>query len=1292
MIKKTGMGILVLIVLFQIFILICGIFAESYMIEKSSVNFSGNSISIKNENIKKFMDSGINLLIGFLSIKEIGTVSAAVGDAAYCCIETTNGGICETYPSEEQALCDDPIPLNCNKVNECALGCCYDSKYGTCTPSSSKEECESKGGEWNSDRTCAMSECRQGGCILGSNCFFETEKQCELRNGVRGSAINQYIWDSSIDQYECIGYSSSLIKGACVYKDSNCRIKTGQECITEGGMFYEGSLCSNPNLGTICEKQDSIGCVEGRDEIFWFDSCGNQENIYSSDKDASWNNGLILSKEDSCGDDEGNVESKTCGNCLSPISKCSATNAGVKDGDYICKDLGCENAIASGGTTKDRINGETWCVYEGSLEYGKSPVGSEFWRYTCADGEVELVDHSNQRTEICMENTIIGNGETYTIASLKPNEHQDCILLNSEIDEDSDKEDLEKFEEDCNENPFCYIKNIEVDKHFQFSMCLPKYPKGAELKDDAGNDENFCSLADATCAVVYEKKVSIRHPTGYWSCIDNCDCETSEFARKMQDLCIGLGDCGSYVNYLGEGTDNVDIDGKKGRVVGSNGKEKKEKSDKKADEPSEVQWTSYVKYSTTDSKDYIDSDTFADYYMDIIKTIMGGSTNTNEREDEENYAKFLDKTKWIIGGLGSVVGGLVMLKAIPSIVEFGSIGSFTTSSTPGVVENIPAFSANVGAFSLAFVGFSLGTWGGSWLSNKFDRSGPAATTMALSAGVAGAIIGYMLVAGTSTGGFIGIGAALLVISYILLTGIGEVETRYVVFTCEPWEAKTGNNVDCAACNENPLMPCTEYRCNSLGQNCYFIEDNGEEENGECALLNRNDNSAPILELTGISEGYDYSPSDFENQKTTIVSESGGETCLKEFSEIKIDFVTDEFAKCKWSFQKLTSSDYENMEGDFPDNGDIFAKNHSITIPIPSIENILDVYEIEGDIKQWYGNAVIYIKCEDSMGSIGENKKANYNIIPYIINFCINSEPDRTAINHQLTTSHPKNDGLLKYNTIEQNTIFYLHKPAECKYSTQNGTEYEDMIGLMNCITDVNKKSFFGWPCTTTFENLVPGENNFYIKCKAQPWLEGTENESERAVNVEDYEYNLHVSESELKINSVLPQGEVTTGFEPITVELKATTSGGIDNGVATCSYLWGDHWSPFEKSDSTTHNQSGWSVMGGDHAIQIQCQDSADNIATGEISFKVKVDDAAPKVVRAYHEGGNLEIITDEEAKCYYDLNGCYFNLENGTSMTTSFSTKHTTNWNPDFTYYIKCKDKRENINSDCAIKIIPGS
>jgi len=258
---------------------------------------------------------------------------------------------------------------------------------------------------------------------------------------------------------------------------------------------------------------------------------------------------------------------------------------------------------------------------------------------------------------------------------------------------------------------------------------------------------------------------------------------------------------------------------------------------------------------------------------------------------------------------------------------------------------------------------------------------------------------------------------------------------------------------------------------------------------------------------------------------------------------------------------------------------------------------------------------------------------------------------------------------------------------ECRYSNSSGKKYDEMESSIDCIIDVFKSTPMGWECKMVM-NTTQEENRIYVRCKDQPWFAGTVNETDRNANQEDYEYVLYVFGSALNITSTSPNGSIERGPRNTSVELKVKTTGGAYEGVALCHF--GETLStPFSDSYSTVHKHN-LTVASGAYNIPVECEDSVGNIATSAINFTINIQTSAPIVTRAYREGGSLTVLTDKEAECYYDLYTCNFDIINGTSMTTKLSTTHSAPWNTENTYYVKCKDKWENTNPYCAIKVKP--
>jgi len=1218
----------------------------------------------------------------------IPLISAEEDDVNWnCCIESTTGAICQDISSDQcNEVCKTScIPSKCEQIENCLLGCCIDEEEGLCTTRAPKEKCENEGGLWQEGENCNIPECIRGCCFLGDNTEYVTEARCEKLSGMYGFEKDFRDVESEL---ECVILGYAVEMGACVFENGGCKFTSIQECYSLGGEFNKDLLCSNPSLETNCERQSSVGCIEGRDEIYWFDSCGNRENIYSSDKEASWNNGRVLRKEEACNPNSNNINSEDCGNCDYALgSKCSKSEIGkthVKDGNYVCKDLSC---IDENGNY--RKNGESWCIYDSYIGDGKDTAGSRHWKRVCIDGELKTEPCADYRGEICVQQEIESENGNFQTAACRINEALNCFQYNKgkEIDKAG-----------CEANPDCIIKHINVDKGFKFDFCTSKYPKGFEFTEDgASRGSGLCSMGNHKCTVIYV----------CGKCVFNCKCETKKFTNQLNDLCISLGDCGSYINYIGQGTNNIKVKG-----------------------APKISWEKYKEYAEPVEGQYAEPGS-----IERALQATGGWTSAgkfgeapekyNQQQQDQQQQPQQDQG----GGLGAVLGPLGSIagiaaplfmkggggaaasvaagSALESAVLSGGAMNFVgipESGLGGATGVTGSLGAGASALGNALMGFGIGSAVGGVIAQAFGLSGSGAQMVSLAGGV-GAAIGGALASGvagigginvatlgvgamTTTGTSLGVmatmavmfvwAAVFAVVAALLAGALGlgggncSVKKKIVSFKCQPWTPPPGGE-HCNECNNDPIRPCSRYRCMSLGAACKII--NEDSESPLCVEENPNDVTPPKISPKETQEGYTFA--DKKENSVTVKAEEDEKGCIPSFTPVFFSLGTDEIAQCKYSFNQTET--YDEME-EFPEELTVYSQNHTFKINMPSLDS-LDPEEISGSYLDRQGNARIYVRCQDTHGNVNQNE--------YIVNFCIKRGEDNTP--PIIWKTVPENGRNIEYGINSTEVIIYTNEPADCRYSLRSGTDYENMENEFFCMNDPEEEQLFGWPCYTNL-TLDKAENNFYFRCKDQPWLTEDSTESgKRNANAEDYVYLLKKAKDILNITAIYPDEDVTEGFEPITVDLEVYTTGG--SGETTCYYSFSGYDSDmimFPETFSNKHKQI-FDMMGrGKYQIYIKCEDEAGNIAKAETVFAVKIDSAPPRVVRVYNDFGALKIVTNEEAECRYSFSRCNFDFDKGTSMTTTFSTEHTAEWKPGHTYHVKCKDVFGNSPLGCTIKVMP--
>ena len=543
------------------------------------------------------------LLISLVFILLIVSVNFIFAQSVnVCCEKTKSGAWCQNTKDDQ---CDSNFrktPTSCDATSYCKLGMCIDSGEGLCMENTPQKVCEISKGTWVDDSK-EIPQCNLGCCTIGNQASFVTQTRCKRLSSLYGLETN-FRTDIS-NEASCILTAYSTDIGACVFEKEggkSCKMTTRGDCsigITNStGVkteFFEDYLCSNDELAVECGPTEQTICLEGKDEIYFKDSCGNYANIYDSNKIYSrdpsyWQK--IVRKENSCNpkDAKGNAGSKTCGNC-NYLSGSICKNGQAVFGNLACKDINCYNTENG----KNYKNGESWCLNEGTSDNGQDTVGSRFYRHVCITGEETIEPCADFRNEVCIEESLSTSQGSFTEAACRANRWIDCIdQLEQDDCENTDKRDcywVEGVHYDGSNSKKPTSQNIETSKSQNFDgkpanvaqksqlaekdasekssgilkgggICLPRHPPGLEHWAE-GNAGNICSLGNSRQTVEFEAGL-----LGNKKCKENCEVLSAQWVNNMNKICTSLGDCGNYQNFVGVSTDD-------GIVVKDNGVRRK---------------------------------------------------------------------------------------------------------------------------------------------------------------------------------------------------------------------------------------------------------------------------------------------------------------------------------------------------------------------------------------------------------------------------------------------------------------------------------------------------------------------------------------------------------------------------------------------------------------------------------------------------------------------------------------------------------------------------------------------
>ena len=488
-------------------------------------------------------------------IFESDIVSSA--EATGCCEVLENGVNCVDDATSNECASSFAEGSSCEDTPFCKKGCCFDSNAGICGANVLNKDCPGNL-EWDgTDSFCTREGCEKGCCFLGTSTSYGTRNECSLDTQIRALGTDAFVdWRRDVGMAECFSRGNLEDEGACILSNGDCFFRTVGKCFDDQGDFFEGKLCTSQDLNTSCVMTDQTKCVEGRDGVYFKDSCGNRANIYDSSKVGDqdyWND--VVKVEDSCGagDSGGNANSASCGNCNrfdGGICRLALDDGfDVDYGNYYCKDASCEYKGEEYG------NGESWCEYDGKVGDGDDVVGSLHRSYHCNFGKVNQLTCADYRNEICAQKVVLDNvtGETFRVGECVINPWRNCINLNFDVDGKIN----ENLVEECDNATGCRIENVDIADNFNFSICTPEHPGGFDLSyDEDGYEDmkNICNIASQKCKVVRKAKLF-----GGCKYIANRKCLDEGFAEGMNDFCRKLGDCGLEANIVGEYTENYEV-------------------------------------------------------------------------------------------------------------------------------------------------------------------------------------------------------------------------------------------------------------------------------------------------------------------------------------------------------------------------------------------------------------------------------------------------------------------------------------------------------------------------------------------------------------------------------------------------------------------------------------------------------------------------------------------------------------------------------------------------------------
>ncbi|MBT7706246.1 hypothetical protein HN747_02250 [archaeon] len=1077
-----------------------------------------------------------------------------------------------------------------------SAGCCFDPVRGSCSNNADSSACT--GGEYSASQCDSLTECSRGCCILGGAAGFMTEQQCSLTASSQGYPMDF----RTISESECGSLSISGTQGACLLDNaftSECYYIDSSECM--GGTFYPNIFCSDSSLGTDCDQIADTVCGDDGN-VHYMDNCGNIDTI-----------------KESCDYSSGTV--------------CTVRNSV----DAYCKDLNC-------GVVDElqRNNGDRWCYDNPHLDpWENNPFWDEWDAYNF-DLMGRMINGS----------TLVGVGAygTHTFVDSSHIAKFDTMM----------KEDI--WGGYPGGAGIWYDRATGVQTTFDVNGGLRN---GNAIPTSSGTVNSTAWTPDTwedtafywTAAMnkrvtqmiggghmgpVYAMyRQTVNQMTKYiWSNVNwgannyykNFPVGYNSYSKSCVDGEIIIDTCASY---KGEICGN-------GQCVTNDGDECISTSSNNSQDCDPEYCTLYQPRSATyisEGITYLDEgDLLEDLDLDLClpKIPQGDDLDCDEGDFSASAIVYNSQRDWFfvrnkntkdtrnIGIFGTEPAVWVWdyntYDLTTSIQDRGGTsGSYGRRSPRGASfseDSVYSPIAKINYYEADVTGLTRmieSNFPDPLLLRILDDRCAALGDCSSSSNIAGD--------SSRTGSSHSVDCG----TYNSATSI---MTCTLTYDCKSYVPPSGD-ANCEQCQTDGL-PCTEYKCESLGRGCDFVQPSGINT-GHC--VRSSDYTAPVVS-SKIRKAGDSS----WTPDASLISFDYND-------KIELEITTNEISQCKFNLGSSSDGSFSSVQNRVDDEYDT---THSLRLLYPGQEQSNDEFyeqEVLGDS----GIVELYVYCEDL--------RSNFNLAPHLIRLNIGSPPDRIPPQIEDDSFSPSHDSYILMNSSIINVGFNLNENAQCKWDTEE-KEYSEMNHSFSCVSD----SCSG--ILPTQEDL----NRFYIRC-ADP--SGNANAVSKI-------YTLLKSQEELTIETIFPRELVTTENHFV-FDLEATVSGGAGDEICEfkVSGLY-DDYIEFSEIIGTRHVHE-LDLPIGVFTVRVHCTDSSTASDTVSEIIRINQDLNSPLIARAYEQGGSIILKTREEAECRFDYYTCSKSFENMTVISGN-GFEHSTSGIPGKIYHIKCSDGLGNV------------